>query len=53
MHCAISPLASFIPTIFSTSFASLSVVAAVMFLPVLPGTLYRSMGFGDASASAL
>ena len=38
------PDASFTPTTFGTSEAICSVVAAVMFTPVRPGTLYITIG---------
>jgi len=53
MHCTILPLASFIPPILSTSPANLRVVPAVTLLPVLPGTLYTIIAFGDALAIVL
>ena len=52
MHCCISPLASLIPATFGMV-ANLNVVAAVILRPVLPGTLYKRMGLGDAAARAL
>ena len=52
MHCIISPEASFIPAMFGNT-AKRKVVSAVIFLAVRPGTLYKIIGLGAASAMAL
>ena len=49
--CAISGPASLIPAILGCD-AKRSVVDAVIFLPVRPGTLYNKIGLGAASANA-
>ena len=50
----ISPLVSFMPTMFSTSWARRSTRPADMVYPTLPGLLYSSMGvWGTASAMVL
>ena len=49
---AMSPDASFMAIILSKSFANRNVVAAVILVPVRPGTLYNTTGTGETFAIA-